>query len=117
VSDTTRRIDTRVDDVEWDDNMTLLFNGEPVTGEVVETTVDGFVLSSDEYADGVLNGRTRQWWAGGPLMSEGTARYGRMVGPYRQWRDDGTLELEKEFDSNGVLIAQRQFDEHGAQLS
>jgi antitoxin component YwqK of YwqJK toxin-antitoxin module len=113
VSDTVKRIDTRVDDVEWDDAMTLLHNGEPVTGDVVETTVDGFLLSSDHYVDGVLDGTTREWWAGGPLKSEGTARRGRLVGTYREWHDNGALALEKDFDTDGLVVAERRFDENG----
>lgn len=117
MSDRGRRIDTRLDDVEWDDAMTLLHKGEPVTGEVVETTVDGFVVSSDHYVDGVLEGPTREWWAGGPPRAEGTARSGRLVGTYREWRDDGTLALEQEFDEYGLVVSSRRFDEHGFPLS
>lgn len=114
MNDTVKRIDTRLDDVEWDDTMTLLHNGEPVTGEVVETTVDGFLLSSDHYVAGILEGPTREWWTGGPLKSEGTARGGRLVGSYREWHDNGNLALEKEFDQHGLVVSERRFDEHGA---
>lgn len=113
MSDAAKRIDTRVDEVEWDAAMTLLHNGEPVTGDVVETTVDGFLMSSDHYVDGVLDGPTREWWAGGPLKSEGTASRGKLVGTYREWRDNGTLALEKEFGSDGLAVAERRFDENG----
>lgn len=112
-----KRIDTRVDDVDWDDAMTLLHDGEPVTGDVVETTVDGFLLSSDHYEDGVLNGPTREWWAGGPLKSEGTARGGKLVGTYREWHSNGQLALEKEFDQYGLVVSERRFDENGYPVS
>lgn len=117
MSETARRIDTRLDDVEWDDAMTLLHNGEPVTGDVVETTVDGFVLSSDHYVDGVLDGPTREWWAGGALRAEGTAHEGKLVGTYREWHDNGNLALEREFDRHGTVVAERRFDEHGGALT
>ena len=112
-----KRIDTRVEDVEWDDAMTLLHNGEPVTGDIVETTVDGFLLSSDHYVDGVLDGPTREWWAGGPLKAEGTASGGRLVGTYREWHDNGSLALEKQFDQHGTVVSERRFDEQGRPVS
>lgn len=104
-----KRIDRRLDDVEWDDSMVLLHNGEPVTGEVVETTVDGVVLSSDQYVDGVPDGATREWWADGRLKAEGTVRRGRLVGTYREWHEDGELAVQKEFDANGLLVAEQRW--------
>ncbi len=115
--ETVERIDTRLEDVEWDDAMTLLHNGEPVTGDVVETTVDGFVLSSDHYVAGVLDGPTREWWPGGPLKAEGTARGGRLVGTYREWHDNGTLALRKQYDADGLLVSERRFDRDGGTVS
>jgi antitoxin component YwqK of YwqJK toxin-antitoxin module len=117
VGDRVKRIDTRVDDVEWDDAMMLLHNGEPVTGEVVETTVDGFLVSSDRYVNGVLDGPTREWWAGGGLRAEGTARRGKLVGTYREWHDNGNLALEQEFDEHGLVVSERHFDRNGFPLS
>jgi antitoxin component YwqK of YwqJK toxin-antitoxin module len=105
-----KRIDRRLDDVEWDENMALLHHGEPVTGEVVETTVDGVVLSSDHYVNGVLDGATREWWVGGPLKAEGTARRGRLVGTYREWHDNGEPAVRKEFDADGLLVSEQRWE-------
>ncbi|WP_040804587.1 toxin-antitoxin system YwqK family antitoxin [Nocardia concava] len=109
-----QRIDYGVSrhEIATDDDLRLTFRGEPFTGEVVETIGDQ-LLSQEFYVAGVPHGPDREWWAGGPLKSEGEVDYGRPKGIWRSWHHNGQLAEEREFNGRGHLTAVRRWDEAG----
>ncbi|WP_193364732.1 toxin-antitoxin system YwqK family antitoxin [Nocardia cyriacigeorgica] len=105
-----KRIDLNVDEVTTGDDLRLEYEGEPFTGEVVET-VAGMMISQEFYVDGINDGPTREWWGDGVLKSEGTTRRGRPTGLYRDWHSNGRLACERVFDERGRLTEVRTWDE------
>lgn len=70
------------------DDLRLECDGQPFTGEVVETAA-GLLLAQDFYVKGIRNGRSLQWWADGTLRAEGEMRNGRFTGPFRRCHNNG----------------------------
>ncbi|RSO08141.1 hypothetical protein DMH18_21785 [Streptomyces sp. WAC 06783] len=111
------RIDVDDPNVDMDDAQRLLYHGEPFTGEVAEYQ-SGHLISLDEYHQGVLNGRSREWYPDGTLRSEGLVRDGRAVGESKEWHPNGTLKSRKFFDSAIASLREEDtWDEHGIQLT
>ncbi|GAB4583202.1 hypothetical protein Ntsu_10340 [Nocardia sp. IFM 10818] len=109
-----QRIDRNLDgdQISVGDDLRLEYQGEPFTGEVVEAIGDE-LLSQEFYVNGIKNGPTREWWAGGPLKSEGEFRRGRVFGTFREWHDNGVQALEQEFNERGRMVSSRAWDEEG----
>ncbi|MGV9409186.1 toxin-antitoxin system YwqK family antitoxin [Nocardia sp. NPDC003693] len=100
------------DQISVGDDLRLEYRGEPFTGEVVETIGDQ-LLSQVFYVDGVQHGADREWWADGPLKSEGEVRHGRAVGTFREWHHNGQLAREKQFNERGRLVSVTTWDDEG----
>jgi antitoxin component YwqK of YwqJK toxin-antitoxin module len=101
------------DDLEWDDNNLPSYQGEPFTGESVETMPDGRLLSLTTYVDGLDEGPFRVWSGDGVLVVEGTSRRGRPVGVSREWYPNGAPKIEREYSEQGELLRYRSWDEDG----
>ncbi|MEU8590168.1 hypothetical protein AB0C59_24680 [Streptomyces sp. NPDC048664] len=111
------RIDIDDPDVDMDLAQRLLHRGEPFTGEVTEHQ-SGRLISLDEYTDGVLDGRSREWYQDGALRSEGVVRNGCAVGEFKEWHPNGVLKSRKFFDGARFSLCEVDtWDEHGARLS
>ncbi|KZM75406.1 toxin-antitoxin system YwqK family antitoxin [Nocardia terpenica] len=108
----TKRINANFDPVSWDDDLRLEYQGEPFTGEVVETLGDQ-LLSQEFYVNGIPHGPDREWWENGALKSEGQVRHGRAYGVFRTWHENGQLASEKHFSDNGRLHTVLEWDENG----
>jgi antitoxin component YwqK of YwqJK toxin-antitoxin module len=105
------RID--IDDVDFDDGVHYRYNGELVTGEVVETDRDGNLIELTPVVDGRPNGVERAWYADGTLRVETTVVNGNATGTSRKWHPNGRLAEERDFDRSGGLVAIRLWDEDG----
>ncbi|MFF2534829.1 toxin-antitoxin system YwqK family antitoxin [Streptomyces cyaneofuscatus] len=111
--DSAKRIDIDDPAVDEDGSGNLLFEGAPFTGEVAEYSGESLV-SLDEYVDGVLHGRSREWYADGTLRSEGQASMGRPVGTSKEWHPNGSMAEEKRFSQDGLrFISRESWDNHG----
>ncbi|ATL66223.1 toxin-antitoxin system YwqK family antitoxin [Nocardia terpenica] len=108
----TKRINANFDPVSWDIDLRLVYQGEPFTGEVVETLGDQ-LLSQEFYVNGISHGPDREWWPDGTLESEGQMRNGRPYGIYRRWHENGRLASEKHFSDDGRLHTVLEWDEAG----
>ncbi|PSR58973.1 hypothetical protein C8258_30375 [Nocardia sp. MDA0666] len=109
------RIDINTDPVDWGDDLRLEYQGEPYTGEVVETLGDQ-LLSQEFYVNGVRHGPSRKWWADGHMMSEGEMVAGSPSGIFRKWHHNGRVSEEDHFDENGMLTVRHRWDEEGNSL-
>ncbi len=109
---TMMRID--YDDVDGNADGTVLFEGAPFTGEVVDHWPDGTVQSLTTYRDGVEDGPYREWHRNGTLRTEGRSdlRHGA-VGVWREWDASGRLVSEKSFGEDGELDTVRRWDRDG----
>ncbi|WP_392668307.1 toxin-antitoxin system YwqK family antitoxin [Streptomyces sp. LN785] len=106
-------IDIDDPDVDMDPGGRLLHRGVLFTGEVEERS-GGVVVSLDSYVDGVQHGPSRDWYKGGVLRAEATARSGRPVGVSKAWYPNGTLATEQVFSEDGLtILVDRQWDETG----
>jgi hypothetical protein len=101
------------DDVDFDDGVTYIYDGRPLTGEVVETDHDGNVIELTPVVDGRANGVDRTWYSDGTLRIETTVVDGRATGTSRMWHPNGRLAEERDFNQRGDLVAIRWWDEDG----
>lgn len=65
----------------------------PFTGVAYELSA-GRLVSECTYVDGVEAGTARTWHPNGVLSSESANLYNRPHGPFREWREDGSLAAE-----------------------
>ena len=102
------------DDTDGDADGTVLFEGVPFTGEVVDHWPDGTVQSSTAYRNGVEDGPYREWHRNGTLRTEGLndPRYGA-AGIWREWDERGRLIEERSFGRDGEMTAVRRWDGDG----
>ncbi|BDT85158.1 hypothetical protein FMUAM8_09220 [Nocardia cyriacigeorgica] len=110
-----KRIDLNIDETDSGDDLRLMYNGEPFTGEAVEAVGDQ-LLSQEFYVDGIAHGTTREWWPNGQLKMEGQVRHGLEYGVFRRWHENGQLAAENRFDDYGKLHTVHRWDENGAQI-
>lgn len=102
-----------VDETEWDDDLRLLHNGVPFTGETVEKTPHGEVVAVSSYVNGREDGLSTEWYASGQLKARGVARLGVAVGLHESWHANGQPASVAEFDEEGNQLSLREWDEAG----
>lgn len=108
-----KRIDIDDPSVDEDGSGTLFCEGRPFTGEVAEY-VGTSLISLDDYVDGVLHGKSREWYSGGALRCEAQAKSGRPVGTSKEWHANGKLAKERTFSEDGLtMISDESWDEEG----
>ncbi|WP_075926938.1 toxin-antitoxin system YwqK family antitoxin [Nocardiopsis sp. CNR-923] len=102
------------DDLDYDpDNYITLLNGEPFTGEGVETDADGNILTLSNYVDGHEDGAQREWYSDGTRRSEGIVENGHPVGEWKQWHTNGQLAQIKTFGDHGKLLSHQRWTRTG----
>lgn len=101
------------DEVDPTDSLEYVVDGQPYTGEVIETGPDGEMRELITVVDGLPQGPSRSWYADGTLKSEEMAFRGRPVGTAREWHPNGALASESRFDSNGMRLDMRVWDGDG----
>jgi antitoxin component YwqK of YwqJK toxin-antitoxin module len=106
-----------VDQTDHDVDGTLLHDGTPYTGEVIETAPNGRVISLITYFQGFEDGPTREWYPDGTRRIEGQSRFGiGAVGVWREWHPNGLPAAENGFDDRGRQLYVRRWDPSGAVL-
>jgi antitoxin component YwqK of YwqJK toxin-antitoxin module len=102
-----------IDQAHHGDDLRLLYEGEPFTGEVVETAPNGRIVALTSYSNGMEDGPATQWYADGQLRAKGVVSSGRAVGLHRRWHRNGQLAAEQRYDDNGRELSVRTWDEAG----
>ncbi|ATW49316.1 toxin-antitoxin system YwqK family antitoxin [Streptomyces peucetius] len=111
------RIDIDDPNVDMDEAQRITYQGEPFTGEVAEYQ-NGHLVSLDEYTDGILNGKCREWHQDGTLRSDGIVRDGRAVGESKEWHPNGALKSRKFFDNSAASLREEDtWDEDGTHVT
>ncbi|QUQ70819.1 toxin-antitoxin system YwqK family antitoxin [Kutzneria sp. CA-103260] len=108
-----KRIHVFLDDSELDDSLRLVYEGEPFTGELVNTYGETLIFL-ETYRDGWRDGPRREWYEDGTLRAEGMARHSVAIGTHQRWHHNGQLAVEKVFTDKGRLISEKHWDENGA---
>ena len=96
-----------------DDGDRLLHEGLPYTGEVVEISREGHLLSLHTYFAGIPDGPYHEWCGPGRPFREGTLRAGLLQGITREWHPNGQLAVEAEFDEHGRQLRRDGWDGEG----
>jgi antitoxin component YwqK of YwqJK toxin-antitoxin module len=107
-----------LDDTSYGDDEEEIYryNGELITGDVVETDRDGNVIGLTPVVNGRANGVERAWYSDGTLRLEIPVVNGNATGTSRQWHPNGQLAEERDFDGRGDLVAIRLWAEDGTPL-
>ncbi|MDA0567662.1 hypothetical protein LG943_25550 [Streptomonospora sp. S1-112] len=94
---------------------TVLFQGTPYTGEVVELDPEGAVVGLITFRDGREHGPWREWYPDGRPRVEGRVEEGvGAVGAWRTWYPDGRLAQERVFSASGDELSFRRWGPDGA---
>lgn len=107
-----------IDDTTLDDDAShFLYDGEPFTGELVETDPAGSVIALTPVVDGRRHGLEQAWYRDGTLRSETTVVGGVAMGTSKEWHPNGRLAEERDFDDRGDLVAVRRWSEDGSPVA
>lgn len=101
------------DELDSDDSLEYVLDGELFTGEVVETDRTGRLLSLITVVRGEPDGPTGIWFQDGTKKLQETIKEGRPVGITRTWHANGVLAQEKVFDEQGNLLSTTNWDDTG----
>jgi antitoxin component YwqK of YwqJK toxin-antitoxin module len=102
-----------IEDTTVDEGETVLYQGEPLTGEVVDTAPDGTVITLRSYRDGREEGPQREWYDDGTPESEYRVTDSKLTGETLDWHPNGRLARRQEFDEFGQLRMREVWDEDG----
>ncbi|MFD0774129.1 toxin-antitoxin system YwqK family antitoxin [Streptomonospora algeriensis] len=103
------------EDIDFDETEMVFYEGEPFTGEVVETDRAGNIVAAVAYNQGYRHGPWREWHSNGNLLIEGRVEFGKgPVGTWKKWHKNGALAEERRFDDHGRTLSIREWDENGA---
>lgn len=101
------------DELDSDDSLEYVLDGEPFTGEVVETGRAGRLLSLITVVRGEPDGPTSIWYPDGTKKVHETIKEGCPVGVTRSWHANGVVAQERTFDERGQLVGTRSWNEAG----
>ncbi|GAB3442562.1 hypothetical protein GCM10027570_09670 [Streptomonospora sediminis] len=101
------------DDTESDEDGFVLYNGEPFTGEVIETNKEGDVVSLVTYKMGIEHGPWVEWYSNGQKMVEGHNHQGSAVGTWKKWHKNGVISEERIHNDNHRAATYRSWDKNG----
>ncbi|MBM7774689.1 antitoxin component YwqK of YwqJK toxin-antitoxin module [Actinokineospora baliensis] len=104
------------DDVVFEDDLRVTYQGRAFTGEVVEHAPNGAVVALTTYFEGLEDGPSAEWYPTGEPKAEGTVRAGSAVGVHKTWHRNGTIATYDEFTDRGKLTLRRRWDESGTVL-
>jgi antitoxin component YwqK of YwqJK toxin-antitoxin module len=105
-----------LDDIDWTDELQVTFNGEPVTGEVVDLDQHGRPIEVVTYDYGIQEGLTRRFYPDGSVQFELWYEVGIPVGVGRTWYENGQLQSETRY-SQGNVVEKRTWAEDGTELT
>jgi antitoxin component YwqK of YwqJK toxin-antitoxin module len=102
-----------IKDTTLSEGQEVLYQGVPLTGEVIRTTKDGTVVTSKWYRDGLEEGPQREWYGDGTRQSEYLVVDTNVSGQSLDWHRNGQLARRQEFDEYGELRKREVWDENG----
>ena len=105
----------RDDQLDYDDELIYTFRGEKFTGIGYEE-VPGRGVSEISYQDGLQDGPARDWYSSGILKGESIYRRNLLHGHVREFRENGSLILDKEYEY-GILIQSVDYNDSGDTIS
>src|SRR5262245_39507963 len=105
-------IKVSTDDIEFTDDYTYLWNGQPFSGIGIELDEVGTLVSETEFQDGMQHGTTRSYYPSGRVKREAQFENNTLHGFLRDWAEDGLLEREEEYE-RGVCIRRKLRDQAG----
>ncbi len=100
------------DDCAYSDAQELLYEGQPYTGVVTETAPGGRLMTEQSFTRGILDGRSRAWYANGQLSDETVYAFG-IPRQAREWHRAGQLRRDVTYDSRGKVVTDDAWDESG----
>ncbi|HWR49191.1 MAG TPA: hypothetical protein VN327_16520, partial [Pseudonocardiaceae bacterium] len=101
-------------DTDFDDDLRYFYQGEPFTGEAVETDPAGRVIGLITFRNGIAHGPDLEWYPDGTRRFEANVVNGNAVGISRQWHHNGQLAEETEFDERGEMVRFQHWNEDGS---
>jgi antitoxin component YwqK of YwqJK toxin-antitoxin module len=101
------------DELESDDSLDYVLDGQLFTGEVVETDNAGRLPSLITVVRGEPDGPTSIWFPDGTKKLQETIKEGRPVGITRTWHANGVLAQEEVFDEQGHRVSTTNWDDTG----
>jgi antitoxin component YwqK of YwqJK toxin-antitoxin module len=104
-----------LDEIDWTDELHVTFNGELVTGEVVELDQHGQPIEVVTYDHGIREGLTRRFYPNGVVKSEQWYESGIPEGMARTWYENGQLRSESRF-VRAEIVEERLWAEDGTEL-
>jgi antitoxin component YwqK of YwqJK toxin-antitoxin module len=88
--------------LDYDEELNYTYEGKPFTG-VGYDEVPGFGISEISYSGGFQEGSARDWYPSGKLKSETFYKANMRHGSNREFREDGNVVLEEQYEY-GVLV-------------
>ncbi|MEX5713197.1 hypothetical protein AB1484_34425 [Parafrankia sp. FMc6] len=104
------------EDIDYTDDLFVVYEDEPYTGEVVAYYPDGQLRKIETYGNGRRRGLERTFYPDGTLESEYWNVDGGRHGVGRTWFPNGQPESETQYDHAKVLERKR-WSEDGTELS
>jgi antitoxin component YwqK of YwqJK toxin-antitoxin module len=101
-----------LDQLDYRQDGLYYFDGVPFTGVGYGLSDEGKVDVEIEHKDGLLCGRTLEWFPSGAPMVDATYLDGGLHGHAREWHGDGHLSEEGEY-AFGITLWKKQWDEAG----
>lgn len=95
-----------------DDQVMVHYQGQPLTGTIVEYGENGHLLSESEYVDGYLGGIQRQYYPNGQMQEEYTIVDNKMEGPFTEWDEQGNV-IGATHWKNGAIVDENENDYKG----
>ena len=98
--------------LEYTEEDTYLFDGQPFTGISVFLRQDGTLEAEQEFREGHKHGQAKEWYPSGSIACEECWGWGLLHGLRRKWREDGTLASESMFEY-GIRLWGKRWDKAG----
>ncbi|OHV44670.1 hypothetical protein BCD48_24565 [Pseudofrankia sp. BMG5.36] len=112
-ADPVRSVD--IDDIDYTDDLFVVYEGELFTGEAVGYHANGQLRKIETYGNGRLRGPERTFHPDGSIKSEYWNVDGARDGIGRTWYPNGQLESETQYDHAKVVLRKR-WSEDGTEL-
>lgn len=104
-----------LDQIDYDEDLRAIFDGERIDGEVVEVDSQGRTVTSTTFANGLRDGPDREYYPDQRLKAEYLYRTGLPHGIARTWHPNGALARELTYE-RGEVLAERAWSEDGTEV-
>jgi antitoxin component YwqK of YwqJK toxin-antitoxin module len=102
-----------VSEIEFNDDYSYTYQGEPFTGIAFELGPGGELTSEMTFVGGVKEGPVREWFPSGAKLSERNLHYGALHGVGMEWFETGK-PMKRTVHELGVLLESDEWNEEGA---